>query len=75
MYIKLHVVADAREESIQKTGIDSYDISVKEKALQNQANRKVLDLMRKEFGEKRVQIRLVSGHHSPHKIVSVDKIL
>lgn len=72
MYLKISVVTEAKEESVKKTGSDSFDICVREKAEQNQANKRVLELIRAQFGGKAGAIRIVSGHHSPHKIVSVE---
>jgi len=73
MYIKVEVIAGAKKEYVQKTGSDSFVISVREKAEQNSANRRVLELIRQEFGERGVVVKIVSGHHSPRKILSVEK--
>lgn len=72
MYIKITVVTGAKEEMLTKTGEDSFDVSVREKPEQNMANKRVLELIRQAFGEEAGQIRIVSGHHSPNKIISVD---
>lgn len=73
MYIKVEVTAGAKEEYVNKTDKDSFLISVREKALQNMANRRVLELIRREFGGKNVIVKIISGHHSPRKILSVEK--
>ena len=73
MYIKVEVHADARKEKIEKTGPDSFLISVREKAEQNAANRRVIELVRTEFPGTRVVVKIINGHHSPHKILSVEK--
>jgi uncharacterized protein YggU (UPF0235/DUF167 family) len=72
MYIKIEVLADAKIELVEKRGDDSYFMSVKEKAEQSMANRRVLELIRQEFGNKGVIAKIISGHHSPHKIISVE---
>lgn len=72
MYLKISVVTEAKEESVVKTGSDSFDISVREKPEQNQANKRVLELIRGHFKGKAGVIRIINGHHSPHKIISVD---
>lgn len=72
MYIKVEVNAGAKTEVIRKTGDDSFDISVREKAERNQANRRVLELIRQQFSGKRVIAKIVSGHHSPSKIISIE---
>jgi len=69
MYIKVRVVAGAKKESLLQKSSDHFEVSVKEPAEQNRANRRVLLLFETHFGIK--GIRLVSGHHSPSKILSV----
>ena len=71
MYIKVQVVAGAKKELVTKRGPDSYDISVREPAERNLANRRVLELVARELGLSVGKVRIVSGHHSPSKILSV----
>jgi uncharacterized protein (TIGR00251 family) len=70
MYLKLKVVPDAKQEKLEKLKDDEYRIWVKAPAENNKANTRVLEIMREEFPGTR--IRLVSGHTSPSKIVSID---
>lgn len=70
MYLKLKVVPDSREEKIEQLKEDEYRIWVKAPAENNHANTRVLEIIRDIHPGKRV--RLVSGHTSPSKIVSVD---
>ena len=35
------------------------------------ANRKVVEILAKELGVPKEKIRIISGHHSPSKILSV----
>ena len=71
MYIKVKIIAGARKEVVTKTAEDHYDISVKQKAENNNANTRLLEIMHNEFPNS--IIRIISGHHSPSKIISVDK--
>ena len=71
MYIKVHVVADAKKERVVKKANDLYDISVREPAERNMANRRVLELLAGGLGLVVGKLRIVSGHHSPSKIISV----
>lgn len=73
MYYKIEVNAGASEEFLKRTGTDSFTASVKVKAEQNQANRRLLGLLKREFPGRRMIVRIVSGHHSPHKIVSIEE--
>lgn len=72
MYIKVHVIPKSREETVkEKEGI--LYVSVREKAEQGAANRRMLELVRSHFGgAEGKRLKIVSGHHSPHKIVSID---
>ena len=70
MYIKVKVLAGAKREIVEKESDDHYKISVKEKAENNQANKRILEIMHEHFPNS--QIKIVSGHHSPSKILSVE---
>ena len=71
MYIKVHVVAGAKKELVVRKGSDSYDISVREPAERNMANKRVVELVARDMGLLPSSARIVSGHHSPSKILSV----
>jgi uncharacterized protein YggU (UPF0235/DUF167 family) len=72
MYIRIDVTTESKKESVEKTGPDSFNISVREKAERNMANRRILELVRNEFGYKGVIAKIISGHHSPRKILDVE---
>lgn len=72
MYIKVEVLAGAKRERVEKTGPDSFAVSVREKAEQNAANRRVLQIIRQQFGAAGVTVKIISGHRSPRKIISLD---
>ncbi|MCX6756786.1 MAG: hypothetical protein NTW35_01345 [Candidatus Nomurabacteria bacterium] len=69
MYLKLKIITDARAEKIEKLKDDEYRIWTKMPAENNLANTRVLEIIRNEYPNK--PVRLISGHHSPSKIVSV----
>lgn len=71
MYIRVRVSAGAKKESFAKGESDSFLVTVKEPAEGNLANRRVLELIATHFGILPKQIRIISGHHSPGKILSV----
>ncbi len=70
MLIKLRVKTDARKESVAQTSADHFEVSVKEPAERNAANDRILEIFRARFPMK--AIRLIKGHHSPSKILSVE---
>ena len=70
MYIKIKVIPEAREEKVEQIKDDEYRIWVTVKAENNRANTRVLEIIRKLFPSK--SIRIISGHHSPPKIISIN---
>ena len=70
MYIKVRVIAGARSEKVVKESDDHFVISVKEKARANMANRRILEIVSEIYKTKK--IRIIAGHHSPGKLLSVD---
>ncbi|MBI5078136.1 MAG: DUF167 domain-containing protein [Candidatus Yonathbacteria bacterium] len=71
MYIRVRVSAGAKKESLSQSTKDSFLVSVKEKAEQNLANKRVLEIIAEHFGVSPKQVRIISGHHSPGKILSI----
>ncbi|MEK7170402.1 MAG: DUF167 family protein [Patescibacteria group bacterium] len=70
MYIKVQVIPESKEEAVSEKGEILY-VSVREKAEHGAANRRMLLLLRAKFGSGK-RLRIVSGHHAPHKIISID---
>ncbi len=71
MYIKVRVVPGAKRESVEQTAPDSFRIAVRAPAERGLANERVLEIIRTHFPEAK-RVRLVSGHTSPSKIVSLE---
>lgn len=69
MYIKIKVIADARFEKVEKISEEEWKVWTKKPAERNLANERVLELVRDEYPNE--SVRIVSGHHSPSKIVSI----
>ncbi len=69
MYIKVRVLADAKKEIFHEVSPDHFRVSVCEPAEQNRANRRVIAIFEEHFDV--CGIRLISGHHSPSKILSI----
>lgn len=59
------------EEIVEKTK-DHFEISVKEKAKNNMANRKVIEILAKHFGVGTNKVRIVNGHRNPSKLLVVE---
>jgi len=73
MYIKLKVTTGAKAEKFIKKSEDHFDVSVKEPRERGLANKKVIELVREHFQVYNADVRIVSGHHSPSKIISINK--
>jgi len=69
MHIKIHAKTGAKREAVRTISADQLEISVTEPAERGRANRRILKLLRQLHPGR--PIRMVSGQHSPHKIVSL----
>jgi len=73
MYIKVVVNANSKKENLIQKNKDHFEISVKEKAENNMANKKVIELLANYFDISSKNIRIINGHHHPHKLLVVDE--
>ncbi|NQV88436.1 MAG: DUF167 domain-containing protein [Parcubacteria group bacterium] len=73
MYIRVKVKAGAKKEILKKKSETHFDIEVKERAERNMANRRVVEVVADHFGISRGKVRIISGHHSPTKILDIEK--
>ncbi|MCR4281336.1 MAG: DUF167 family protein [Candidatus Kaiserbacteria bacterium] len=71
MYIKVRVKTGQKKESVAEGAKGSFAISVKEKAERNSANTRVIKVIAEKLGIPVKKIRIISGHHSPSKLLSV----
>ncbi|MES3031123.1 MAG: DUF167 domain-containing protein [Patescibacteria group bacterium] len=71
MYVKVKISPGSKRESLEKIREDHYTVCVREKAENNKVNKRLLELMHREFPDS--LIKIISGHHSPSKIVSIDR--
>lgn len=72
MYIKVRVKAQAKKESIKETKDRHFGISVKEPAQRNMANKRVIELIANHYRVPHSKVRIINGHHSPSKLLTVD---
>ncbi|HUC88957.1 MAG TPA: DUF167 domain-containing protein [Candidatus Paceibacterota bacterium] len=71
MYIKVRVQAGANKEKVEKKSKDHYNIVVKEPAERNLANNRVCEIVAALLGVKRDAVRIINGHQSPSKLLSI----
>lgn len=69
MYIKVRVIAGSRKEEITEKDKDSFLFKLREPAERNLANNRVLEILRQKYPGR--SVRIINGHHSPSKLVSI----
>lgn len=73
MYIKVRVTVGAKKELVKPISKSSYTIHTKEPAERNLANAKVRELLARELGIEKAKIKIINGHHSPSKLISIQE--
>lgn len=71
MYLRITVTPGAKKEGLQKLSENKWLISVKEPAEQNLANARVCTLIARELGIPTSDVRILTGHRSRVKMISV----
>ncbi|MDO8474081.1 MAG: DUF167 domain-containing protein [bacterium] len=71
MYVKVRVIAGAKKEFIEEVSAGHFKLSVREPAERNLANRRVVELVAAHYKLPPKQVRIISGHTSPSKILSI----
>lgn len=72
-YIRTIVHPDAKEEKIEKISDNKFEIWIREKAENNQANKKLCKLMATYFNNPDGGVRILNGHHNRIKLLKVGK--
>ncbi len=71
MRIRVRVAPHARKEKFEKIGENEYSASVKERALQNEANHRVQTLVARHFNVPLTSVRFLTGHRTKTKTFEV----
>lgn len=72
MYIKVRVRTGEKKEKIEKRAENNFNITVKEKAENNQANRRICEIVSSFYGVQLKEVKIVSGHHKNSKILLIN---
>ena len=72
MYVRVLVHPGSKKELILQESESEYTISVREKAERNEANRRVIAIISNEFNVEESRIRIISGHRSMRKMISIE---
>lgn len=70
MYIHVKAHPDARRESVEQISTDHFVIHIKEPALRNAANHRIIALLQERYPNSIV--RIINGHNSPSKLISLE---
>ena len=70
MYVKVFVTPGARREKVEKKG-EALLIAVKEPAEGNRANTRVREIMAGRLGLPLAKVRILTGHRSRAKMISI----
>ncbi len=71
MYVKVKVIAGMRKERVTQTDDNTFEMTIKEPAERNLANKRIKEILAEEFGVSPKSVRIVTGHHSQGKIFDV----
>jgi uncharacterized protein YggU (UPF0235/DUF167 family) len=71
MYVRVVVYPGAKRETVSKVKEGYFEVSVKEPAERNLANKRIKEILGAEFSINPKAIQIVSGHHSSRKIFSL----
>jgi uncharacterized protein YggU (UPF0235/DUF167 family) len=71
MYIKIKAHTGVSRESIVQKDESTFLISVKEKPQNNNANKRIIQLIADWYQVPVLSIRIISGHTHPSKIFSI----
>ena len=72
MYIHVAVTPSAKKEVFEQIKPSHFIIKVKERAIKNMANERVRTLIARHFKLSIGKVRVVSGHHSPSKLLILE---
>jgi uncharacterized protein YggU (UPF0235/DUF167 family) len=71
MYLHVKVKTDSKKEEFKKKNEDHFEAFVREPAERNLANTRVLELVAINFKVPKSRVRIINGHHSPTKLLSI----
>ena len=74
MYVKVRVIAGSKKEEVIVEKPNYFKIFVREKAERNEANDRILELIAREYRTTVNKIKIVNGHRSPSKLLSIEDL-
>jgi uncharacterized protein YggU (UPF0235/DUF167 family) len=74
MLIKVRAFPNSKEENLDQTAGDAFEVKVREKPVRGLANARIRQLLAAHFGIMENKVRLVSGFARPNKIFEIKDI-
>lgn len=71
MLIKVKVFSSSKKQGISKTKKDSFEVNVKEKPIQGQANQAVVNILAEYFKVSQKKIKLIKGFRQRNKVFKI----
>lgn len=71
MYIHLKITTGAKKEDFKQKDKNHFIVSVREPAERNLANTRILEMVALHFNVPKSYVRIINGHHSPTKLLSI----
>ncbi len=71
MYVKVHVYPGMKREQVIKRAQNTYELILKVPAKRNFANVRAREIVADLYAVPLSNVRLVTGHHSPSKIIEI----
>lgn len=72
MYVRVSVTPNAKREDLVRVSDTEFEVSVREPAERNLANRRVVEVVAAHYRVSSGAVRIISGHRSPRKMLSVE---
>lgn len=73
MIVRVLVYAGAKKEKFEREESGRFLAFVREEPVRNQANRRVVELVAREFGVPAADVAILTGHRSPQKTLRVGR--
>jgi uncharacterized protein YggU (UPF0235/DUF167 family) len=71
MFLKIKLHPKSKKQKIEKLSDEKFEIWVKSKAEQNQANFEMIEILSSFLGVEKNKFRIISGHHRQNKMIEV----
>ena len=72
--LHITVVPKSKKNTVAKIAADKYEVHLKAKPERNQANELLIQALAEYFAIPTTQIKILTGHHSPHKRVEIKNL-